>query len=76
MVFSKDLFEEMIRDSYVFCQKHPEADLYIYNYSKKTQFEDKWNEVTLSCRGLILDGEGNIVSQCYDKLGNFSHIYK
>lgn len=72
MIFDRNLFEEMIRKGYVISQKHPEADLHVYNYSKKTQFEDLWNEVTLACRGLILDGEGNVVSQCLPKFFNLS----
>jgi len=72
MVFNKELFEEMIKEGYVMSQKHPSADLYIYNYSKKAQFEDYWNEVTLSCRGLILNGNGEVVSQCLPKFFNLS----
>lgn len=57
-------------------QKHPDADLYIYNYSRKTQFERLWNEVTLLTRGLILDGEMNIVARPFHKFFNYEELPK
>lgn len=59
-------------EGYLISQKHPDAELYIYNYSKKTQYENYWNNETLKCRGLILDGEGKVVSMALQKFFNLS----
>jgi T4 RnlA family RNA ligase len=64
------LLEQLIRDKYVSVQKHPQAELYIYNYTPLTQFDRNWNEITLACRGLILDSEYNIVARPFPKFFN------
>ena len=64
--------QHLIDEKYIKFQKHPTLDLYIYNYTHKTQFERYWNEWTLMCRGLILDGEGNVISRPFGKFFNES----
>lgn len=44
--------------------------MYIYNYSQKAQYERVWNEWTLACRGLILDGDFKIVARPFQKFFN------
>jgi len=68
---NKELLKEMLAQEYVMVQKHPNADLYIYNYTRKAQFERLWNEITLLTRGLILDGEMNIVARPFIKFFNY-----
>lgn len=43
----------MIEAGYVSCSQH--GVLRIYNYTKHTQYEKRWNDVTLKCRGLITE---------------------
>lgn len=62
--------QHLIDDKYISVQKHPTEDLYIYNYTSRCQFDRVWNEETLMCRGLILDGEGNIVARSFKKFFN------
>ena len=62
--------EYMIQEGWVEVQKHQQRDLYIYNYTQKTQFEKYWNEITLQCRGLILDSEGEIIARPFKKFFN------
>jgi hypothetical protein len=64
--------QELLDQKYIKRQKHPTLDLWIYNYTHKTQFERYWNEWTLMCRGLILDGEGNVISRPFGKFFNES----
>ncbi len=61
---------QLIADGYINVQKHPAADLYIYNYAPKAQYERFWNEWTLACRGLIMDGRHNIVARPFGKFFN------
>lgn len=68
------LLKEMIAKNYVRVNKHPEHDLYIYNYTQNAQFERIWNEVTLACRGLILDGNDNVVARPFPKFFNLGEM--
>jgi T4 RnlA family RNA ligase len=67
---NKELLQEMIHEGYVQVQKHPLLDLYIYNYSAKAQYDRVWNEVTLACRGLILDAEMRVLARPFAKFFN------
>jgi RNA ligase len=49
---------------------HPTLPLSIWNYSRTCQYENKWDEITKACRGLILDQEGNVVAKGFDKFFN------
>lgn len=60
----------MIQDKYISVQKHPKSDLYIYNYTPLTQYSRYWNEITLNCRGLILDKHYNPISRPFAKFFN------
>jgi tRNA splicing ligase len=64
------LLEQLVRDKYISVQKHPEVELYIYNYTPLTQFDRNWNEITLACRGLILDDKYRIVARPFPKFFN------
>lgn len=70
-MFTKELISKYLDEKKLIRQKHPTEDLYIYNYSKGVQFNRQWDEVTLSCRGLILDSEMNIVSRPFRKFFNY-----
>lgn len=69
--------EELLRaveDGLVTQRKHPTLPYYIYNYSPEVQFRNYWNDVTLHCRGLILDEQGNIVARPWKKFFNLGQI--
>lgn len=68
--FKKELLQQMIDEKLVSVQKHPTADLFIYNYTPKVQYYKLWNEITLQTRGLILDAEMNIVARPFRKFFN------
>lgn len=65
-----ELLRELIAEGYIHVQKHPAADLYIYNYAPKAQYERVWNEWTLACRGLILDARHGVVARPFQKFFN------
>lgn len=69
-MINKELLKQMVDEKLVSVQKHPDAALYIYNYSPRVQFEKLWNEVTLQTRGLILDAEMNIIARPFKKFFN------
>ena len=70
MKMNIELLKEMIEKGYVMAQKHPLHNLWIYNYSQFAQYEGLWNDVTMMCRGLILDENYNIVARPFKKFFN------
>jgi len=70
-MINKELLSQMISEKLVSVTKHPIADLWIYNYSPRVQYEKLWNEITLQTRGLILDKEMNVVAKPFGKFFNY-----
>lgn len=62
--------ERYKNDGYLMKQVHPVLPLTIWNYTQTTQFERNWDEITLQCRGLVTDDEGNIVARPFKKFFN------
>ncbi len=65
---------KLVKDKYINKQKHPTADLWIYNYTALTQYEGLWNEHTLQCRGLIVDQDNKVVSRPFRKFFNLQEV--
>lgn len=68
------LLQKALTNGYVKVQKHPQYDLFIYNYTQLAQYEKAWNETTLACRGLILDAEYNPIARPFQKFFNWGEI--
>lgn len=68
------LLQQHITAGLVAVQKHPEYELYIYNYTAKEQYEKTWNEITLICRGLILDAAYHVVARPFPKFFNLGEL--
>lgn len=66
--------KEEIAGGYISERKHPQYDLYIYNYTTRTQFDRRWNVATTHCRGLITDSQKNIVSRPLPKFFNYGEV--
>lgn len=69
-----ELINQMIEQKYINVQKHPSADLWLYNYSKSCQIEHMWNEATLQCRGIIVDADMNIIARPFEKFYNYEEL--
>jgi len=69
-MFDKKLLQQMIDEKYVSKRKHPEVDLFIYNYTAKAQYDWVWNDVTEQCRGLIMDAQDNVIARPFRKFYN------
>lgn len=65
-----ETLQELVADKLVSCKKHPTEDLYIYNYTAECQYRSAWGPHTLAARGLILDGDGNVVARPFQKFFN------
>jgi T4 RnlA family RNA ligase len=64
------VLNKYIEDGWVVKNDHPTHSISIYNYAPKTQYEGKWDNITKSCRGLVLDSEGNVVARAFNKFFN------
>ncbi len=73
-MLNRELLKEMIDGRFVNVQKHIGGDLFIYNYTPSAQWNKMWNEVTLQCRGLILDGDYNIIARPFKKFFNYEEL--
>lgn len=75
MKLTKDILEKYVNEGWLIKQSHPSLPLSIYNYSQATQYESHWDEVTLSCRGVITDDEtGNVIVKPFSKFFNYEEI--
>ena len=50
--------------------------LFIYVYTQRAVRERIWNKITRAARGLILDGDGNIVARPFDKFFNLFECHE
>lgn len=73
-LFPKNLLDREIANGFVRVNKHPFLPLRIFNYTEKTQFDRRWNPVTMTCRGLIVDDEDNIVARPFKKFFNYEEM--
>ena len=65
-----ETLEKYYEDGLLYKQTHPSLPLTIWNYTPKVQYENTWDEITLQCRGLVTDNEGNIVARAFKKFFN------
>jgi len=66
-----NVLNEYIENNLIVSNKHPEHDIWILNYSPKAQFQKFWDVYTTSCRGLIIDADGNILARPMVKFKNY-----
>ena len=55
-------------------QDHPTLPLSIYNYSRTCQYDRLWDDITLQCRGLVLDREGTVIAKPFPKFFNMEEL--
>ena len=70
----KETLDKYVTEGWLISQRHPTLPLTIYNYSQETQFEKHWDEITLMCRGLVVDDKGTIVARPFNKFFNWEEI--
>jgi RNA ligase len=65
------ILEKYHVDGLLHKQTHPTKDLTIWNYSPKVQYEKLWDDITLQCRGLVTNSNGDIVARPFKKFFNY-----
>jgi len=63
--------QHYIDEGLIRVNQHPTLPLRLYNYSELCQFSKAWDEITLQCRGLIVDAEDNIIARPFRKFFNY-----
>jgi RNA ligase len=66
-----NILNTYIDNNLIIANKHPQYDIWILNYSPKVQSKKFWDVYTLSCRGLIIDVDGNILARPFQKFKNY-----
>jgi len=66
-----NVLDTYIEKDLIIANKHPDYDIWILNYSKTTQFTKAWDLYTVSCRGLVVDADGNILARPFQKFLNY-----
>ena len=74
MKYDLDILNNYIARGYLVKQDHPTLPISIYNYSRTCQYEGRWDDITLNCRGLILDNEGNVIAKSFPKFFNMEEM--
>lgn len=65
-------FNDLVDSKHISVQKHEGADLLIWNYTPKAQYDRHWTEETMMARGLITDLDGNVKALPFKKFFNYS----
>ncbi len=68
---TKEILNSYVERGLVLANRHKSLQLTIYNYSRTCQYDSAWDEVTLQCRGLIMDDSGEIVARGFNKFFNY-----
>lgn len=69
------ILNKYVEDGLIIKTDHPSLPLSIYNYSRKTQYDGKWDDVTLQCRGLVVDNSTNkILVRPFKKFFNYEEL--
>lgn len=74
-ILDAQLLENHVREGYVTARRHPHLPLTVFNYTPKAVYEPLWDEVTIRCRGLIVDNTGLIVGNCMNKFFNYGETH-
>lgn len=72
-ILDRKILREHLDNRLVGVQKHPTLPLCIYNYTPRAAFANVWGDGTIDyCRGLIVDGEDNVIARPFKKFHNLN----
>lgn len=74
-LFPQQDYQACVDDGLVSVRRHPRFPYLIHNYTPRCVWEGQWNEVTLTCRGLITHAEsGEVVARPFRKFFNYEQV--
>lgn len=73
LLLTKEQYIKEVEQRYITRRVHPEyKNIVILNYTENAVFEQRWNHVTLNCRGLIIDeNTGEVLARPFPKFFNY-----
>ena len=71
MKYDLNILNEYLEKGLLVKQVHPTQPLSIWNYSRECQYSGAWDDVTINCRGLVLDNDGNVIAKTFPKFFNY-----
>ncbi len=74
MKYSLDKLQQYIDAGLLIAKNHSDYPLTIYNYSRSCQYKNYWDNITLACRGLVLDDNGNVIALPFAKFFNLEEL--
>lgn len=70
-LFDMAEYDAAVTSGYVRVRQHPTEPLLIHNYTQACTWDGAWNQVTLTCRGLITHADtGKVVARPFQKFFN------
>jgi len=73
-LLDENKLKEEVKLGYISERIHNSLPLKIYNYTPVTQYSQHWNEVTLQCRGLIINDAGTVIARPFEKIFNYAEV--
>ena len=71
MKFNINTLNKYKKEGWIMAHEHKTLPLIIWNYTQATQYEGNWDNITLHCRGMVTDTEGNVVAKGFTKFFNY-----
>ena len=72
--YSLRILNKYINEGRIQKNQHPTLPISIYNYTRETQFNQDWDEVTLDMRGTIIDNKGYVIASSFRKFFNYEEV--
>jgi len=77
-MFNQEFFTKLsdyCDKGYIRKSHHPDLPIAIYNYTQKTTWEEKWDNITIHTRGLVISDDNQIIIQGPKKFFNASEKF-
>lgn len=72
----ESLLVKHLREGMVDISHHRSLPLQIFTFSRRTVYENAWDDVTTKCRGLIVGPHSKIISRPFEKFFNVDTSYR
>lgn len=66
--------QKYIDENLVRVVRHPSLPLRIFNYTEVCQYSRSWDDVTKTCRGLVVDADDNVIARPFKKFFNWEEL--
>jgi RNA ligase len=73
---NQEKLEAYVKSGLVTASPHPRLPLLILTYGRSAVYENLWDDVTIKCRGLIIDRQGNVIARPFEKFFNVATSYR